>query len=317
LAEVRFQTAIAEDKLGEANRLFAQVGRTPLLPLTRVAPELSEKVRIWGKAEWFNPARSVKDRPAAGIIRTALRNGQLGSGRVLLDSTSGNMGIAYATFGAALEIPVRLAIPGNAGPARMAILKALGADLTITDPTEGSEGARLVARRIADQDPDRFYYADQYSNPANWQAHFRSTGPEIVAQTGGRLTHFVSGLGTTGTLTGVGRYLREQAPGVRVVAVQPDGPMHGLEGLKHLPTSHTPPIYDPTIPDETEWVATEEAYSMARRLARKEGLLVGLSSAAAMVAALRIARAERSAEIVVLFPDSGIKYLDLPFWSQA
>jgi cysteine synthase B len=316
LAEVQVQTRIAEDRLGEANRLFAHVGGTPLLPLRRVTSGLPDEVRIWGKAEWFNPAGSVKDRPASGIIRAALRDGSLGAGQILLDSTSGNMGIAYATFGAALAIPVRLAIPGNAGPARMGILRALGADLVITDPTEGSDGARRIARRIADQDPERFYYADQYSNPANWQAHFQTTGPEIVAQTGGGVTHFVSGLGTTGTLTGVGRYLRSHAPDVRIVAVQPDGPMHGLEGLKHLPTSHVPPIFDPTIPDETASVSTEEAYAMARRLARVEGLLVGVSSAAAMVAAMRIAQAERSAEIVVLFPDSGIKYLDLPFWSQ-
>jgi cysteine synthase B len=270
-----------------------------------------------GKAEWFNPAGSVKDRPASGIIRTALRDGRLGNDQVLLDSTSGNMGIAYASFGAALGIPVRLAIPANAGPARLAILRALGADLVVTDPTEGSEGARLVARRIADQDPDRYYFADQYSNPANWQAHFEGTGPEVLAQTGGRLTHFVSGLGTTGTMTGVGRFLRAHAPEARLIAVQPDGPMHGLEGLKHLPSSQVPSIYDPTIPDETVLVSTEEAYAMARRLARVEGLLVGLSSAAATVAALQIAEAEGSATIVVLFPDSGMKYLDLPFWSQS
>jgi cysteine synthase B len=316
VAEVTVQTRFIEDRLGEAEQLFAHVGGTPILPLRRLSPSLPESVQVWGKAEWFNPAGSVKDRPASAIIRAALRDGRLGEGQVLLDSTSGNMGIAYASFGAALGIPVRLAIPGNAGPARLAILRALGADLIITDPTEGSDGARLVARRIADQDPERFFYADQYSNPANWRAHFDSTGPEVLAQTGGRLTHFVSGLGTTGTLTGVGRYLRGHAPEARLIAVQPDGPMHGLEGLKHLPTSHVPSIYDPTLPDETVSVSTEEAYAMARRLAKVEGLLVGLSAAAATVAALRIADVERSATIVVLFPDSGIKYLDLPFWSQ-
>jgi cysteine synthase B len=316
LAEVALQTRIITDKIGEAKHLFAHLGGTPLLPLTRLAPGLPEKVRLWGKAEWFNPAGSVKDRPASGIVLDALHNGRLGQGQILLDSTSGNMGIAYATFGAALGIPVTLAIPANAGPARLAILRALGAELVITDPTEGSEGARVVARQMADEDPVRYFFADQYSNPANWRAHFDSTGPEVLAQTGGRLTHFVCGLGTTGTLTGVGRYLRQHAPQARLIAVQPDGPMHGLEGLKHLPTSHVPSIYDPTLPDETVWVSTEEAYVMARRLARVEGLLVGLSAAAATVAALRIAEAERSATIVVLFPDSGIKYLDLPFWSQ-
>jgi cysteine synthase B len=317
MAEVIFQPRIIGDKLSKANQLFARVGGTPMLPLQRIDPELPEEVRIWAKAEWFNPAGSVKDRPASGIIRAALRDGRLGRGQTLLDSTSGNMGIAYASFGAALGIPVRLAIPGNAGRARLAVLQALGAELIITDPSEGSDGAREVARRIADHDPERFYYADQYSNPANWQAHFASTGPEILAQTEGRLTHFVSGLGTTGTLTGVGRFLREHAPGARLIAVQPDGPMHGLEGLKHLPSSHVPAIYDPTLPDEIAWVSTDEAYAMARRLAHVEGLLVGLSSAAATVAALRIAQAARSAKIIVLFPDSGMKYLDLPFWGEA
>lgn len=317
MEKVSVQTRFAQDRLIEADQLFAHVGRTPLLPLKRVTLGLADDVQILGKAEWFNPAGSVKDRPASGIIRSALRDGRLGEGQILLDSTSGNMGIAYASFGAALGIPVRLAIPGSAGPARLAILRALEADLVITDPSEGSDGARQVAGQIAREDPERFYYADQYSNPANWQAHYETTGPELVSQTEGRLTHFVSGLGTTGTLTGVGRYLRQHSPGARLIAVQPDGPMHGLEGLKHLPSSHVPSIYDPSLPDEIVSVTTDEAYAMARRLARQEGLLVGLSSAAAAVAALRIGQGERSATIVVLFPDSGIKYLDLPFWSRA
>lgn len=316
MEKVLTQTKVADVDLREAERIFAHVGGTPLLPLRRATHGLPDHVRIWGKAEWFNPAGSVKDRPASNIIRSALQDGLLGQGQVLLDSTSGNMGIAYASFGAAMGIPVRLAIPGNAGQARLAILRALGADLVITDPSEGSDGARVVAARIAEEDPGRFYYADQYSNPANWQAHYETTGPELLSQTGGRLTHFVTGLGTTGTLTGVGRYLREHAPDARLIAVQPDGPLHGLEGLKHLPTSHVPSIYDPSLPDEILSVSTEEAYVMARRLAREEGLLVGLSSAAAAVAAFRIGQAERSATIVVLFPDSGIKYLDLAFWSQ-
>lgn len=311
------QTRIVADDLVRANRPFSHVGDTPLLPLQRVTAGLPSEVRVMGKAEWFNPAGSVKDRPASAILRAALRDGRLGHGQVLLDSTSGNMGIAYASFGAALGIPVRLAIPGNAGPARLAILRALGADLVITEPLEGSDGARQVAQEIASQEPDRYYYADQYSNPANWMAHYETTGPEILDQTQGRLTHFVAGLGTTGTLTGVGRYLRDHAPQVRLIAVQPDGPMHGLEGLKHLPTSHIPSIFDPSLPDEIVQVSTDEAYAMARRLAREEGLLVGLSAAAAAAAALRVGEAERSATIVVLFPDSGTKYLDLPFWSEA
>ena len=304
-------------RLLEGEQLFARVGNTPLLPLRRMTNGLAPAVEVWAKAEWFNPAGSVKDRPASAIIRAGLQSGRLGAGQTLLDSTSGNMGIAYATYGAALGIPVRLAIPGNAGRARLASLRALGADLTLTDPTEGSDGARDVAHRLAEAEPEQFFYADQYSNPANWQAHYESTGPELIAQTRGRLTHFVAGLGTTGTLTGAGRYLRQNAPQARLIAVQPDAPIHGLEGLKHLPTSHVPPIYDPTLADDVMHVSTEEAYSMARRLARQEGLLVGLSSAAAAVAAVRIAEGEHSAWIVVLFPDSGIKYLDLPFWSEA
>lgn len=317
MERVSVQTRITDENPPVASPIFAQVGDTPLLPLRRMNLGLPAEVEIWGKAEWFNPAGSVKDRPASGIIRAALRDGRLGAGQTLLDSTSGNMGIAYATFAAALGIPVRLAIPGSAGPARMAILRALGAELVVTDPAEGSDGARLVARQIAEAEPEKYYYADQYSNPANWQAHYETTGPELLAQTAGELTHFVTGLGTTGTLTGVGRYLRRHAPDSRLIAVQPDGPMHGLEGLKHLPTSDVPSIYDPSLADEVVSISTEESYEMARHLARQEGLLVGLSSAAAAAAAVRLAREARSAMIVVLFPDSGIKYLDLPFWAQA
>lgn len=317
MERVSVQTRITDENPPVASPIFAQVGDTPLLALRRMNLGLPAEVEIWGKAEWFNPAGSVKDRPASGIIRAALRDGRLGAGQTLLDSTSGNMGIAYATFAAALGIPVRLAIPGSAGPARMAILRALGAELVVTDPAEGSDGARLVARQIAEAEPEKYYYADQYSNPANWQAHYETTGPELLAQTAGELTHFVTGLGTTGTLTGVGRYLRRHAPDSRLIAVQPDGPMHGLEGLKHLPTSDVPSIYDPSLADEVVSISTEESYEMARHLARQEGLLVGLSSAAAAAAAVRLAREARSAMIVVLFPDSGIKYLDLPFWTQA
>ena len=304
-------------RLHEAEQFLARVGNTPLLPLRRMTSGLAPAVEVWVKAEWFNPAGSVKDRPASAIIHAGLQSGRLGAGQTLLDSTSGNMGIAYATFGATLGIPVHLAIPGNAGRARLASLRALGADLTLTDPTEGSDGARDIARQLAEAEPEEFFYADQYSNPANWQAHYESTGPELIAQTRGKLTHFVAGLGTTGTLTGAGRYLRQNAPQARLIAVQPDGPIHGLEGLKHLPTSHVPPIYDPTLADEVVHVPTEDAYSMARRLARQEGLLVGLSSAAAAVAAMRIAEGELSALILGLSPDSGIKYLDLPFWNEA
>jgi cysteine synthase B len=234
---------------------------------------------------------------------------------VLLDSTSGNMGIAYATLASSLGMRTCLAVPANASPERLAILRAHGVELHLTDPTEGSDGAREVAAALAQRDPQRFFFADQYRNPANWKSHFTTTGPEIVKQTRGKVTHFVAGLGTTGTMTGVGRYLRANKPSVRLVAVQPDGPMHGLEGLKHLATARVPEIFDPSIPDETVVVDTESAYAMARRLARSEGLLVGVSAAAAVDAALRVAERLEQGTVVVLLPDSGLKYLGGSFWS--
>jgi len=230
-----------------AGGMLTRIGTTPLIRLNLVAEGLQAGVDVYAKAEWMNPSGSVKDRPAAWILSRALEDGELADGRVLLDSTSGNMGIAYATFGASLGVRVHIVIPSNASPERLAILRALGADLTLTDPTEGSDGARAVAAQMAADDPARFHYADQYSHPANWQAHFHTTGPEILEQTAGRLTDFVAGLGTTGTLTGAGRYLRQAVPGVRVVGVQPATPMHGLEGLKHLATSPVPPIFDPAL----------------------------------------------------------------------
>ena len=279
--------------------------------------ELPEAVEVYAKAEWHNPSGSVKDRPAAWILKEALAKGQLGPDRPLLDSTSGNMGIAYATLAGALGLSVHLAIPANASRQRLAMLRALGAELTLTDPSEGSDGARRTASEMVERRPGRFFYADQYSHPANWRAHFESTGPEIAEQTEGRVTHFVAGMGTTGTIVGTGRYFRQVAPGVQVIGVQPATPLHGLEGLKHLPTSLTPAIYDPSAHDSLIPVATEAAYAMARRLAREEGMLVGVSAAAAAVAAIDVARRLTHGVIVVLFPDSGLKYTDDPFWSAA
>ena len=296
--------------------LLSHIGHTPLFHLRRITRSLPEAVEVYAKLEWYSPGGSVKDRPASAIIQRALDSGDLGAGRILLDATSGNMGIAYATLGAGLAIPVHLAIPSNASRERIAILRALGAGLTLTDPSEGSDGARIVAAEMSAREPDRYFYADQYSNPANWQAHYRTTGPEVADQTGARITHFVAGAGTTGTITGAGRYLHQALPDIRVVAVQPEGPLHGLEGLKHLPTSLVPAIYDPTVADSTEAVATEEAYAMARRLAREEGLFVGVSAAAAAVASLRIALRLNAGVIVAIFPDSGMKYLDAAFWGQ-
>jgi cysteine synthase B len=225
------------------------------------------------------------------------------------------MGIAYATFGAALGIPVTLALPANASPERIAILRLLGAELVLTDPLEGSDGALLVARQMAQERPERYFYANQYDNPANWQAHYYSTGPEIVQQTDCRVTHFVAGLGTSGTLTGVGRYLRQYNPDVQLIAVQPSSPFHGLEGLKHMATAIQPGIYEAALPDQTVEIATEEAHTMVRSLARQEGLFVGISSGAAAVAALRIAEGLEQGMVVAVFPDAGYKYLsDKALW---
>jgi cysteine synthase B len=296
--------------------LLASVGNTPLLPIHRIpsGEGISARVQILAKAEWFNPGGSVKDRPARNIILTAFENGDLTPGKRLLDSTSGNMGIAYATFGATLGIPITLALPGNASPERIKILRALGAELILTDPLEGSDGAILSARELAAEYPDRYFYANQYNNPANWQAHYLTTGPEIARQTNGMITHFVAGLGTSGTLTGVGRYLREHLPGVHVVSMQPDAPFHGLEGLKHIESAIVPGIYDATLADANLSVATEAAYEMTRRLAREEGLFVGISSGASLVAALEIARQLDEGVIVTLFPDAGYKYLSDKLW---
>ncbi len=292
----------------------AAVGNTPLLPLQRVAAGLSPHVRVYAKAEWFNPGGSVKDRPALNILRSALASGQLAGGRRLLDSTSGNMGIAYATLGAALGVAVTLAIPANASPERLKILRALGAELVLTDPLESSDGAILAARKLASEQPERYYYASQYDNPANWEAHYHSTGPEILEQTGGAVTHFVAGLGTSGTLTGTGRFLRAQLPGVEIIGLEPDSSFHGLEGLKHMPTAIQPKIYNPAFPDRVLGISTEAAQAMTRQLARDEGLFVGTSSGAAAVAALQIAQELDHGLVVTVFPDAGYKYLSEKFW---
>ena len=296
--------------------MIDQVGNTPLIRLERVTAHLPTAVEVFGKAEWHNPSGSVKDRAAAEILRQALDAGNLANGRTLLDSSSGNMGIAYATLGAALGVSIRLVVPGNINPIRKQLLQTLGVELTISDPLEGSDGARELAAELAAQHPERYFYADQYSNPANWLAHYRTTGPEIVRDTEGGLSHFVAGLGTTGTLMGTGRWIKEQIPNASIVGFQPNSPLNGLEGLKHLPTSRVPEIYDPSLPDEILEISTEQAHAMARRLAREEGLLVGASAAAAAVAALEVAERLSAGTVVALFPDSGLKYLDEPFWRQ-
>ena len=296
--------------------LEARVGNTPLLRLTRVTAGLPASVEVLAKAEWFNPSGSIKDRPALNILRQALQCGALkpSRGQRLLDSTSGNMGIGYATFGAARGIGVTLTVPGNASPERLTTLRALGAEVILTDPLEGSDGAIKAARRLAKENPDRYYYANQYDNPANWQAHYATTGREILAQTDGRVTHLVAGLGTSGTCIGTGRRLKEYNPAIRLVAVQPDAPFHGLEGLKHMATAIQPGIYDETIADLTVAMSTETAYEMTLRLAREEGLFVGVSAGAAVAAALQVARTLTEGVVVAILPDSGSKYLSENIW---
>jgi cysteine synthase B len=297
--------------------LLEAVGNTPLLPLRRVSRDISPDVKIFAKAEWFNPGGSIKDRPAFNIIRSAVYNGRLLPGMRLLDSTSGNMGIAYATFGAALDIPVTLAVPANASPERIAILRALGARLILTDAAEGPDGAIRLVRQMAAERPDLYFYANQYDNPANWQAHYHTTGPEIIQQTAGEVTHFVAGLGTSGTLVGVSRYLREYNPEIEIIGVQPDSPLHGIEGLKHFPTAIQPAIFDPTAPDKILEIPTERAYEMVACLAREEGYFVGISSGAAAAAALQVASMLERGIVVTVFPDAGYKYLsDSRLWQD-
>lgn len=297
--------------------LESAVGNTPLLPLRRITADLSPGVQVLAKAEWFNPSGSVKDRPALSILRSGIAAGLLTPEKRLLDSTSGNMGIAYATLGNSLGVPVTLVLPANASPERIDILRALGAALILSDPLEGTDGAIRMARQLAEDQPERYWYANQYDNPANWMAHYLTTGPEIVQQTAGKVTHFVAGLGTSGTLTGAGRYLRAYNPDIRLVAGQPNSPLHGLEGLKHMPSAIQPGIYDPHLADRIEAVSTEAAYEMVRRLAREEGLFVGISSGAAAVAALQVAQELHAGVVVAIFPDAGYKYLsDKELWVQ-
>ncbi|MCB2178668.1 cysteine synthase family protein [bacterium] len=300
--------------------LATVVGNTPLLPLHSIAADVWPQVQVYAKAEWFNPGGSVKDRPALNILRAALEDGKLSPGKRLLDSTSGNMGIAYATLAASMGIPVTLALPENASPERIKILRALGAELVLTDPLEGSDGAMLVAQQMAEEKPELYFYANQYDNPANWLAHYQTTGPEIWGQTGGAITHMVAGMGTSGTITGTTRYLKEKNPAIRSIAFYPDSPFHGLEGLKYMPTAHKPGIYDPHLPDEIREVGTEDAYAMVRRLGREEGLFVGISAGAAAVASLRVAEeiAERGEQgvVVTVFPDAGYKYLTSNLWEE-
>ena len=308
--------AQAQRVLDGPRRLADLVGNTPLLDLSTLVPRPG--VRLLGKAELANPGGSVKDRPGKAMVEDAVRRGLLGPGKRILDSTSGNTGIAYAWLGAALRIPVTLCLPANASPERKRILTVYGVELHLTDPMEGSDGAIRVARQLAADRPDLYAYLDQYSNPENWGAHYRTTGPEIWEQTDGEITHFITGLGTSGTFVGVGRYLREQVPGVRLISVEPDSPFHGLEGMKHMATAIVPAIYDRTLADEARTCGTEVAQAMVRRLAREQGLMVGVSSGCNVASALRLAQeVPEGSTIVTILCDGADKYLSERFWEDA
>ncbi len=287
------------------------IGNTPMFRLTRIARDLPPAVELYVKAEWANPGGSVKDRPALRIIEEAERDGRLTPEKIIIDATSGNTGIAYAMIGAVKGYQVELVMPANVTQERRQLARIYGARVIESDPMEGADGAIRLVRQIVAEAPDRYFYADQYNNPANWRAHYDTTGPEIWEQTGGRITHFVAGVGTSGTLMGVGRRLKAYNPRVQLIAVEPADDLQVIEGLKHMATSIVPGIYDPTLPDRTIYIESERAREMARRLAQEEGLFVGFSAAAAVDAALQIGQELERGVIVALLPDSGVKYLSL------
>jgi len=303
----------------EAEPLLATVGNTPLLRLEKIPREFPG-VEIFAKAEYFNPGGSVKDRAALNMVLDGERSGKLNHNRVILDATSGNTGIAYAMIGANRGYQVKLVLPANASGERQRILKAYGAEMLFSEAAEGSDGAIRLCRQVYMADPDRYFYPDQYNNPANWKAHYEHTGPEIIRQTGGRLTHFVAAMGTSGTFTGITRRLKRDLPEVKCYSAQPSSGFHGLEGLKHMPTAMVPGIYDERLADGNLWIETEDAYRMVRRLAREEGLLVGISSGcnvhAATLLARELAARGESATIVTVLCDSAEKYLSEHFWDE-
>ena len=303
----------------QAEWMLDTIGNTPLLRLKKISRPYAG-VEILGKAEFYNPGGSVKDRAALNMILDGERSGKLNHNRVLLDSTSGNTGIAYAMIGAVRGYQVKLCLPANASMERKRILKAYGAEMVFSDAAEGSDGAILLCREVYRADPDRYFYPDQYNNPSNWKAHFEHTGPEIIQQTGRQLTHFVTAMGTSGTFMGVTRRLRRDMPEVKCYSVQPSSGFHGLEGLKYMPTAIVPGIYDENLADGNFGIETEDAYKMVRRLAREEGLLVGISSGCNVHAATLLARelSERgeSATIVTVLCDSADKYLSEHFWDE-
>jgi S-sulfo-L-cysteine synthase (O-acetyl-L-serine-dependent) len=306
------------DKVSVGQSLLERIGNTPLLRLGRIAQQFPN-IEFAAKAEWFNPGGSVKDRPALSMIQAGLASGALRPGKTIIDATSGNTGIAYAMIGAAMGYPVALCLPDSASHERKRILAAFGAELIITPGDEGTDGAIRRVHKIVAAEPEKYFYPDQYSNPANWQAHYRGTANEIWAQTAGRITHFVAGLGTSGTFVGTTRRLRELNPAIRCISLQPDAAFHGLEGWKHMETAIRPAIYDDTLADENLEVGTEAAYGLVKRIAREEGLLVSPSAAAALNGCFAVAKKiprEQHAVIVTVFADSGAKYLSERFWDE-
>ena len=315
--EVKFKRDFRTEEISKGF-LEAAIGNTPLIRLRRITKDLPENIEIYAKAEHLNPGGSVKDRAALAMILAGEKSGELTHDKIILDATSGNTGIAYAMLGAARGYRVTLALPKNASAARKRILKLYGARIIETDPMNGTDGAQIAAKELARQNTDKYFYPDQYNNEANWKAHYATTAPEIWWQTHGRATHFVAGLGTTGTFVGTTRRLKEFNPFLQAVSVQPDSPLHGLEGMKHLETAIVPGIYDAGLADENVEAATEDAQAMTRRLAREEGLFVGVSSGANVYAALRLARKlKEDAVIVTILCDGGGKYLHEDFWNEA
>jgi cysteine synthase B len=291
------------------------VGGTPLIRLSGIEREVPG-IEIYGKAEWMNPGGSVKDRAALAMIRDGERTGLLTPDKTILDATSGNTGIAYAMLGARRGYRVKLCLPSNANSERKRILAAYGAEIVPTDPAEGSDGAIRVARELFAANPEEYFYPDQYNNPWNWRAHYEGTGCEIFEQTSGRVTHFLAALGTTGTFIGAGRRLKELNPNIRLISLEPDSPFHGLEGMKHLETAIVPGIFDSDLADERMEVSTEAAYVMARRLAREEGIFVGISAAGAVEGCLQLARRIETGVIVTVLCDGGLRYLSEHFWNE-
>jgi len=320
MAELKLKKITTPDSGNEhpdiGESVWSAIGNTPLIQLRNITRDLPDDVSVYAKAEWLNPGGSIKDRPARAIVLQAEQDGKLTPDKTLLDASSGNTALAYAMIGAARGYSVTLCVPKNANRELIKTLRIYGAEVILTSPMEGSDGAIKKARSLYSEHPDKYYYADQYSNPANWLAHYHTTGVEIWNQTHGEVTHFVAGLGTSGTFIGTGRRLRSYKPDIELVSVQPDSPFHGLEGLKHMPTVMVPDIYDEDLANENLEISTDEAQEMARRLSREEGLFVGVSAGAAAAASLKVARTIEHGVVVTVFPDNGRRYIEEPFWEE-